>query len=145
MEEFGYLCASNAGRFRTSLLTHRSVLMLAEQPGYLRCFTLFAILKYICAFHRMWMRKLRLWEEGKWGLKCEAGSQWEFKPLTNQPLLPLSKSAGFVGGPLPTVRSEVLRLLLLRSHMGFSPNQQCLPFHLRPCSSLLYEGPPGAL
>lgn len=115
--------------------THTSLLTLAEQPGYLRNFMYFAILKYISAFHGLWMRKLRLWEGSEdWSLRW--ASQWEFEPLTHQTRVSLSESAGCVDGPLPKFRSEVLR-----SHMGFSPNQPCPPFHLRPGTSLLEEGP----
>ena len=104
--------------------------MLSEQPGNVRPFTYFAILKYLCALNRVQVREPRLRSEGR-----------SLSPL---PTAPLTRRARCVAGPLPTFRSQVLRILLLGSHMGFSPTQECPPSHLRPCSALLQEGVLGA-
>lgn len=58
VEDFSYLALQMQAVF-THLCSY-NVLTFAKQPGYLRHFMYFAILKYICVFHRMWMRKLRL-------------------------------------------------------------------------------------
>lgn len=70
VEEFSYVCSSNASSLHTSLLTQVYWHLLSNQD-ISGIFMYFAILKYISAFHRLWMRRQTL--RRKWGLKPEVG------------------------------------------------------------------------
>lgn len=104
--------------------------MLSEQPGNVRPFTYFAILKYLCALARVQVREPRLWE-----VRAEAWAPY-------QP--PHSPDVHVVLRAAAQVQESSLRVLLLGSHMGFSPVQKCPPSHPRPGSALLQEGLLGA-